>query len=197
MQEWIIIASADINWGIGFQNHLLARIPEDMKQVSGKTRGKVIVMRRKTLESFPGGKPLPDRTNIVLTRNRQYSVEGAIVVHDTQELTDTLRNYSGEVYIFGGESIYKQLLPFCTKAYITQFDSEFPADAFLPRFDTLNGWVEAVNGEWQISKTGLSYRFVEYKMFRWYISVRFTSQSERICLYLSRKTGGGCERNKA
>lgn len=67
MQEWIIIASADKNWGIGYKNRLLARVPEDMKNVSEKTRGKVIVMGRKTLESFPGGKPLPGRTNIVLT----------------------------------------------------------------------------------------------------------------------------------
>lgn len=163
MQEWIIIASADKNWGIGYKNKLLARIPEDMKQVSSKTRGKVIVMGRKTLESFPDGKPLPGRNNVVLTGRSDYKVENALVVHGIPELTDALKDYQGEVYVFGGESIYRQLLPFCTKAYITRIGEEFEADAFLPRFDQLNDWKVVEQGEWQISKTGLSYKFIEYR----------------------------------
>ena len=97
MQDWIIIASADKNWGIGFNNRLLARIPEDMKHVSSKTTGKVIVMGRKTLESFPDGKPLPNRTNVVLTTNTDFKAEGAIVVHSIQQLMDALKDYEGEV----------------------------------------------------------------------------------------------------
>ena len=118
MKEWIIIASADKNWGIGFNNRLLARIPEDMKYVSGKTTGKVIVMGRKTLESFPEGKPLPNRTNVVLTTNTGYTVEGAVVVHSIGQLMDELKDYRGEVYVFGGESIYRQLF-FCKSIYNT------------------------------------------------------------------------------
>lgn len=163
MQEWIIIAAADKNWGIGYKNRLLARIPEDMKHVSSKTRGKVIVMGRKTLESLPNGKPLPDRTNVVLTGRTDYKVEDALVVHGIPELMEALKDYKGEVYVFGGESIYRQLLPFCTRACITRFGDEFEADAFLPRFDQLEDWKVVEEGEWQISKTGLPYRFLEYR----------------------------------
>lgn len=163
MQQWIIIASADQNWGIGFQNRLLARIPEDMKQVSAKTKGKVIVMGRKTLESFPGGKPLADRTNIVLTENRNYSVEDAWVVHDISELMDQLKDYQDEIYVFGGESIYRQLLPFCSKACITRFHTAFQADAFLPDFSALDGWELVEEGPVQVSRTGLEYQFLEYR----------------------------------
>lgn len=162
MQEWIIIASADKNWGIGFKNRLLARLPEDMKHVSGKTRGKVIVMGRKTLESFPGGKPLPNRTNVVLTANTDFYAEGAIIVHNIQQLIDALKDYQGEIYVFGGESIYRQLLPFCKKAYITRFNEEYQADSFLPCFDSIDGWRLVKRGEWQKSVKGIEYRFDEY-----------------------------------
>lgn len=163
MQQWIVIASADQNWGIGFQNRLLARIPEDMKQVSAKTRGKVIVMGRKTLESFPGGKPLADRTNVVITENIGYAVENALVVHSMPELLDQLKYCQDEIYVFGGESIYRQLLPLCSKAYITRFHAAFQADAFLPDFDALPGWELVEEGPVQVSKTGLKYQFLEYR----------------------------------
>ncbi|HEY8420700.1 MAG TPA: dihydrofolate reductase [Thermoclostridium sp.] len=162
MQEWIIIASADKNWGIGFNNRLLARIPEDMKHVSGKTKGKVIVMGRKTLESFPEGKPLPDRTNVVLTTNTNYTADGAIIVHSIDHLTEVLKDYDGEIYVFGGESIYRQLLPFCTRAYITRFNKEYQADSFLPCLDEIDGWKLVNQGKWQTSIKGIEYRFDEY-----------------------------------
>ncbi|NLN66118.1 MAG: dihydrofolate reductase [Clostridiaceae bacterium] len=172
MQEWIIIASADQNWGIGFQNRLLARVSEDMKHVSSKTKGKVIVMGRKTLESFPEGKPLPNRRNIVLTTNRDFNLDNAMVAYSIPELVDLLRDYQGEIYVFGGESIYRQLLPYCTKAYITRFLAVFEADAFLPRFDTLADWELADEGQIQISETGLRYQFTEYRRTRNIIQFR-------------------------
>ncbi|NLG87627.1 MAG: dihydrofolate reductase [Clostridiaceae bacterium] len=163
MQEWIIIASADNNWGIGYKNRLLARVPEDMKFVSEKTKGKAIVMGRKTLESFPSGKPLPDRLNVVLTRDMNYSVEGALVVHGIEELMEELKDYRGEIYVFGGGSVYTQLLPYCTRAYITRFRHEFPADTYLPCFDSLDDWELVYSSEWMTSKTGICYKFTEYK----------------------------------
>lgn len=162
MREWIIIASADKNWGIGFQNRLLARVPEDMRFVSGNTKGKIIVMGRKTLESFPDGKPLPGRTNVVLTGNRNYKVDGALVVHGINELMDAVSDYNGEIYVFGGESVYRQLLNYCTKAYITRFDCEFQADSFLPCFDDLREWRLSEAGEWQTSVNGIRYKFTKY-----------------------------------
>jgi len=163
MQQWILISSADLNWGIGYQSRLLARIPEDMKQVSAKTKGKVIVMGRKTLESFPGGKPLPERTNVVITASRDYTNNDAVVVHGIPELMERLKDYQGEIYVFGGASVYRQLLSYCSKAFITRFHAAFQADSFLPDFDKLESWELIDEGPVQISKTGLKYQFLEYR----------------------------------
>ena len=85
------ILSADKNWGIGYQNKLLIQIPSDMKFFRTVTSGHVLVMGRKTLESFPGGMPLKNRTNIVLTRDPDYSVSGAVLVHSLEELLEDLK----------------------------------------------------------------------------------------------------------
>ena len=162
MQGWNIIASADKNWGIGYKNSLLVRIPEDMKHVSSKTKGNAIVMGRKTLESFPGGKPLPERKNVVLTTNTEFTAKGSVVVHSIEELIIVLKDYDRQIYVFGGESIYRQLLPYCKRAYITRFNEEFQADSYLPRLDNIEGWQLVDKGEWQMSKTGVEYRFDEY-----------------------------------
>ena len=88
-----IIVAADKNWGIGKDNKLLVSIPADMKMFRQETTGKVCVMGRKTLESFPGGLPLKNRTNIVLTRNENYKVKDAIIVHSIEELMEELKKY--------------------------------------------------------------------------------------------------------
>ena len=85
------ILSADKNWGIGYKNKLLVSIPSDMKFFRQTTTGRVVVMGRKTLESFPGGLPLKNRTNIVLTGNRGYSVKDAVIVHTYDELREELK----------------------------------------------------------------------------------------------------------
>ena len=116
-----LIAAVDKNWAIGYQNKLLTSIPEDMKFFRQTTTGKVVVMGRKTLESFPGKKPLKNRTNIVLTKNPSYQAEGAIVVHNEDELREELKKYdSNELYVIGGGSIYEMLIPYCDTAYITK-----------------------------------------------------------------------------
>ena len=89
-----LIAAVDKNWGIGLKNQLLVRIPEDMKRFRHMTIGKVVVMGRKTLESFPGGQPLNDRTNIVLTKDKNYQVKNAVIVHDMEELFAELKKYN-------------------------------------------------------------------------------------------------------
>ena len=107
-----IIVAVDKNWAIGKDNKLLVSIPSDMKFFRETTTGKVVVMGRKTLESFPGGQPLKKRTNIVLTSDRNYKVKDAIVVHTVEELLQTLKAYKQEdIYVIGGESVYRQLLP--------------------------------------------------------------------------------------
>ena len=98
-----LIVNADRNWGIGYKNKLLVRIPADMKFFRSETMGKVLVMGRKTLESFPQGKPLEGRVNIVLTRNPDYQVKGAVVVHNLEELWKVLADYPDRnVYVIGG-----------------------------------------------------------------------------------------------
>lgn len=136
-----LIVAVDKNWGIGYQNKLLVSIPEDMKFFRSETSGKVVVMGRKTLESFPNGLPLKNRTNIVLTKNPNYQVKGAIVCHSVEEILEELKKYPTEdVYVIGGDSIYKQFLPYCNVAHVTRIDHAYEADAFFPDIEKMPGW---------------------------------------------------------
>lgn len=131
------ILSADKNWGIGNKNRLLVSIPSDMKFFRQKTTGKVVVMGRKTLESFPGGQPLKNRINIVLTGNRDYYVKDAVIVHTEEELSEELKKYKDEdIFVIGGESVYRMLLPLCDTVYVTKIDREFEAGHIFPRIWT-------------------------------------------------------------
>lgn len=136
-----IIVAADKNWAIGLQNKLLVSIPADMKFFRQTTTGNVVVMGRKTLESFPNGQPLKNRTNIVLTSDRSYNVKVAVVVHSIEELLEELKKYDSEdVYVIGGESIYRQLLPYCSLAHVTKIDHEYQADTYFPNLDEDEEW---------------------------------------------------------
>jgi dihydrofolate reductase len=136
-----MIASADRNWAIGYKNELLTRIPSDMKFFRSKTVGKVIVMGRKTLESFPNGLPLPKRINIVLTSKENFEAKDAVIVHSLEELLEELKQYDSEqIYVVGGESIYRQLEPYCDTAYITRINHAFQADTYFPNLDQMEGW---------------------------------------------------------
>lgn len=145
-----VIAAVDQNWAIGKNNRLLVRIPLDQKFFRETTTGKVVVMGRKTLESFPNGRPLPNRTNIVLTRNPAYSVKGAIVVHSLEALREELASYPPEdIFIIGGEKIYEQMIDSCDVAYITKIDYAYDADAWFPNLEKREGWKLAEMSEEQ------------------------------------------------
>lgn len=136
-----LIVAVDKNWAIGCNNKLLTSIPADMKFFRETTIGKVVVMGRKTLESFPAGQPLKNRTNIVVTSDRNYKVKDAIVVHTIEELQKLLQTYVQEdIYIIGGESIYRQMLPYCKMAYVTKIDYAYAADTHFPNLDELEEW---------------------------------------------------------
>ena len=136
-----LIACVDNNWAIGKNNQLLVKIPADMKFFRETTVGKVVVMGRKTLESFPNGQPLKNRTNIVLTHNRNYKVKDAIVVYSVEELNEELKKYPSEdIYIIGGESIYDQFVDACDVAHITKVDFAYDADAHFPNLDKKPEW---------------------------------------------------------
>ena len=143
-----MIAAVDKNWAIGKDNGLLISIPEDMKFFRETTAGHVVVMGRKTLDSFPGGRPLKNRTNIVLTRDRNFEREGAVVVHDKDELLEKLKDFdSDDIFVIGGESIYRMLEPLCDTAYITMIEKEFEADAYFPKLSEISGWKMTDPGE--------------------------------------------------
>ena len=157
------IVAVDKNWGIGKDNKLLVSIPADMKFFQGETMGKVVVMGRKTLESFPGGRPLVGRTNIVLTRNTEYRVKGAQVVHSQEGLLKELEKYPPEdVYVIGGDSVYEQLLPYCDTAHVTKIDFAYEADSFFPDLVQMEGW-EMTEASEEQTYFDLEYTFVKYE----------------------------------
>lgn len=145
-----LIVNADKNWGIGKNNSLLIRIPEDMKFFRKMTKGNVIVLGRRTLESFPGGVGLPERTNIVLSKKKDLKAQGAILLNDTESLFEKLTEYDDDkIFVVGGETVYKELLPYCKKAYVTRTDYEYDADAHFPDLDSLSNWVKTEESEEQ------------------------------------------------
>ena len=161
-----LIAAVDANWAIGSKNKLLVSITDDMKFFRQTTTGKVVVMGRKTLESFPNGQPLKNRVNIVLTSEKNYKVKDAIVVHDLDELHKELEQYNSEdVYVIGGESIYRQLLDECDVAHITKIDYAYDADAYFPNLDEKEEWQITEDSDEQ-TYFDLEYYFLKYERIR-------------------------------
>ncbi len=158
-----LIVAVDKNWGIGCNNKLLVSIPADMKFFRETTSGKVVVMGRKTLESFPNGLPLKNRTNIVLTKNPSFHAKGAIVLHSLEEVLEELKKYADEdIYIIGGGSIYRQFLPYCSVAHVTKIDHAYEADAYFPNLDEMEEWRITADSEEQ-TYFDLEYTFLKYE----------------------------------
>ena len=158
-----LIVAIDKNWAIGCQNKLLVSVPADMKFFRETTTSKVVVMGRKTLESFPGKQPLKNRTNIVLTTDVNYQVNGAIVVNTLDALLEELEKYKKtDIYVIGGASIYKQLLPYCTVAHLTKIDHQYQADTYFPNLDEMKEWTMTGISDEQ-TYFDLEYYFTKYE----------------------------------
>lgn len=158
-----IIVAVDNNWAIGNKNELLIRIPNDHKHFREETTGKVVVLGRKTLETFPQGLPLKNRTNIILSKDKEYRVKDAIVVHSVEELFKELQNYKDEdVYIIGGESVYRQMLPYCNIAHVTKIDHEYEADTYFPNLDKEDAWEITADSDEQ-TYFDIAYQFLKYE----------------------------------
>lgn len=158
-----LIAAVDKNWAIGLHNKLLVSIPMDMKFFRETTTGKVVVMGRKTLESFPNGMPLKNRVNIVLTSDKSYQVKDTIIVHDDKELHEELKKYpSQDIYVIGGESVYRQLVDECDVAHITKIDYAYEADAYFPNLDEKPEWEITADSE-EETYFDLEFRFLKYE----------------------------------
>jgi dihydrofolate reductase len=157
------IVAVDNNWGIGKDGCLLCNLPGDLEYFKDKTRGKVVVMGRTTFESLPGKKPLKDRVNIILSRNPDFHPEGCSVCRTMEELSVALENYnSDDVFIIGGEGIYRQFLPQCSECLVTKIDSDFQADKHFENLDERDDMELA--GESEARKdNGIEYRFSVYK----------------------------------
>jgi dihydrofolate reductase len=165
-----LIVAVDKNWAIGNKGDLLARIRADLMNFKRITDGKIVVLGSNTLATFPGGRPLKNRINIVLHPSPDYRPEGAVVVHSLEELFRELKKHdTNDVFVIGGASVYKQLLPFCDTAYITKFEKSFEYDAALPDLDKDENWYCSEKGALQYSdpetdtEGGLPFYFTLYK----------------------------------
>lgn len=158
-----LILAADKNWAIGKDGDLLCHIPGDLKYFKERTAGKTVVMGRPTLESLPGGKPLPKRDNIVLSARVDYQVEGAKVAHSTEDLMGILTDYdSEEVFIIGGGKVYNEFLPLCDTCYITKIYQAFDADTHFVNLDENKDFQVVWESEIQ-EENGIRYQFFEYR----------------------------------
>lgn len=158
-----LIVAVDSNWAIGNKNELLIRIPNDHKHFREETTGKVVVLGRKTLETFPQGQPLKNRTNIILSRDKNYKVKDAIVVHSVEELLEELKNYADEdIYIIGGDSVYRQMLPYCNVAHVTKIEHAYDADAYFTNLDEDPDWQITADSDEQ-TYFDIAYYFLKYE----------------------------------
>ena len=156
------IAAVSLNWGIGKGNDLLFHIREDMQRFRALTSGGTVIMGRKTLLSMPGGKPLPKRRNIVITRNPAFVQEGVEVAHSVQEALDMAAGDDGDkVWVIGGGEIYAALLPYCRLCYLTRVYDQPPCDVFFPNLDTRREGQVLHSGP-SVSDGALDYQFIEY-----------------------------------
>ena len=159
-----LIVAVDNNWAIGYKNDLLISIPDDMKFFRETTTGNVIIMGRKTLNSFPNGKPLKNRVNIVITKDANFKADGAIVVNSIEEAVKEAEKYNDkEAYVIGGGSIYEQMLPYCDTAYVTYIDNSYSADTFIPNLDKLTEEWYIANESDECTSFDIEYYFRTYK----------------------------------
>jgi len=156
------IVAVDKKWGIGKRNGLLFDLPADMKYFREKTLGKVVVMGSNTLKSFPNGKPLKNRTNIVLFPGGEKR-DDCTVVDSMEELREELKKYNtDDVFIIGGAMFYKTMLPYCSEVLVTKVDADGEAEVFYENLDALSNWHCDSESE-MVETNGYNIKFTVYK----------------------------------
>jgi len=162
MSEIALIVAQAQNRVIGGDNKLLWHIPEDLKRFKALTTGKPIIMGRKTYDSI--GRPLPNRTNIVITRQQGWKTDGVTVVNSLEDAFKTAKTLgSEEVMVIGGAEIYKAALPFATSVYLTQIQKAYDGDALFPVLDQ-SEWQETSREKGaQCAESGIEYEFIKYQ----------------------------------
>ena len=167
----ILIFAVDSNWKIGNKGEMLAEIAEDLHRFRRITEGHIVIMGRKTLEAIPGQKPLENRINILVTRDKSYKKEGFHIINSLEDLFPLLKeinpNKDKKVFVTGGGTIARQLLYFCNSAHITKIFKEFKAtDTFIPNLDLDPDW-ELVKSSKVFNQDELYYRYVDYERINW------------------------------
>ena len=164
----IAIVACDANWGIGCNGCLQQRISSDLRRFRALTMGKVIIYGRNTLDTFPGGQPLPGRVNLVLRTREEISCVGCDYFSSVEELHQRIRSLKQQGYqdsdfiVIGGGKVYEQLLPFCDTVFVTQFEEAFEADVWFSDLDQSPEWSLATCGQW-LEEGGIRFRYLRYE----------------------------------
>lgn len=152
------IVAVDNRWGIGREGDLLFRVSDDLKRFRALTEGHTVLMGRKTLESLPKQRGLPNRRNMVLTTNRAYTAENVETVHSPAEAVMLAPE---DCWLIGGASVYRELLPVCQRVYVTRIDGDGGADVFFPDLEHDRRWRLDKKSDVQ-EENGLRFRYEEY-----------------------------------
>lgn len=153
------IVAADQNWGIGKDGDQLCYLSEDLKRFRALTLGHAVILGRRTLATFPGGRPLKGRRNLILSRDPDFQPEGAEVFRDISAL---LERAPADAFVIGGGSVYQSMLDYCDTAYVTCLEGVWPADVFFPNLDADPRWRLADEGP-RMEQKGTGFRYLIYR----------------------------------
>ena len=132
--QFAILAAVASNRVIGLNNSLPWHLPEDLKHFKQLTTGHIVVMGRRTFESI--GRPLPNRTNVVLSRQHNLNIPGVFIVNSIQEIQERFTTEDRPIFIIGGANLYQQTLPLCQRLYLTEIQQDFTGDVFFPEYNS-------------------------------------------------------------
>jgi dihydrofolate reductase len=156
------IVITDKNWGIGFKGRLQYHLSADLDYFYRKTKNKTVIMGRKTLETLPGRQPLKERDNIILSRKKGLEIKNARVLGSKREVLDAVeKKDTEEVYVIGGDEIYRLFLPLCTRVFVTKVDDTKEADSFFPDLDKSDQW-KKISESNSVTEQGVKFTFIEY-----------------------------------
>lgn len=156
-----LVVNVTEDWGIGYKGELLVAISEDLKRFRQLTTGKTVILGRKTLSTFPGGRPLKNRRNLILS-GTVSEVEGAEVYPDIPSLLSAIKGSTPDtISVIGGATVYEALLPYCHKAYVTKNTYSGPTDTWFPNLDEMENWTVEKESE-VYEDNGVRYWYVDY-----------------------------------
>lgn len=153
------VVAVDENWAIGYQGGLLCHISADLRRFRALTLGKTVILGRKTLDTFPGKRPLPGRDNYIMSTTMQAVPEGGRVFRNLDTL---LKSAPEDSFVIGGAQVYRALLPYCDTVCVTKIHAAFPADAWFPNLDEDESW-KVVETEGPMEEKGVKFSYITYR----------------------------------